>query len=58
MKQRWNKYVMKRLDKFGLTIEEMEANDVGEFTAAGYKVEAYTTLNHTSLRGYRRNANY
>ena len=39
MKQRWNKYVMKSLEKFGLTIEEMEVNDVGEFSATGFKIQ-------------------
>jgi len=58
MKQRWDKFIMKRLDKFGLSIEEMEDNDARESSAAGDNDEADMTVHNSSMRGYRRNANY
>ena len=54
MKQKWNKYVMKRLDKFGVTIEEMELNDMSEFSAAEFKDE--TETNYTTAEDDYTNA--
>ena len=55
MKQRWEKYISKTLDKFGVTLEELEERDVQEGSETGEDDE---TDGHLDLRGFRSKANY
>ena len=57
MKQRWDKFISKSLDKFKITVEELEEIDVQEGSENG---DDDTDLNSStvSLRGFRANANY
>ena len=58
MKQRWEKYISKTLDKFGVTTEELEERDVREGSEAGEDDETDGSLDISTTRGHRGNANY
>ena len=57
MKQRWEKYICKSLDKFGVTMEELEEGGVQEGSEAGDEDDTNLSSD-TSMRGFRSNANY
>ena len=58
MKQRWEKYISKTLDKFGVTTEELAERDVREGSEVGEDDETDGSLDVSTMRGYRGNANY
>jgi len=58
MKQRWEKYISKTLEKFGVTTEELEERDGQEGSEAGEDEETEGSLDVSTMRGYRGNANY
>ena len=58
MKQRWEKYISKTLEKFGVTTEELEEKDVREGSHVGDDDETDGSLDVSTMRGYRGNANY
>jgi hypothetical protein len=58
MKQRWEKFISKSLDKFGVTAEELEERDVQEGSEMGNDDETDMSQDISSMRGYRSGANY
>ena len=58
MKQRWEKYISKTLDKFGVTTEELEERDFREGSETGVDDKTDASLDVSTMRGYRGNANY
>ena len=58
MKQRWEKYISKSLDKFGVTIEDLEEVVVQGGSEAGDEDDTDLSLDTSSMRGFRSNANY
>merc|ERR1712112_193722 len=51
MKQRWDKFISKSLDKFGVTVDELEQRDDKDKSESEDDAEV-------SQRGFRVNANY
>ena len=51
MKQRWDKFISKSLDKFGVTVDELEQRDEKDKSESEDDAEV-------SQRGFRGNANY